>query len=320
MGKKTKGWLIAAAVLMLLGAALFAVAMTAIKWDFSGLSTVTYGTNAHTLSADIRDITVDTDTADIRFLPSEDGGCKVVCYEEDAARHKVEVKDGCLSIHLEDNRKWYDHIGIGFGSPEITVYLPAGDYGSLSVKGSTGDVDIPEHFSFSQIDVQLSTGHVTARASAAGHIRITASTGEVRLEEVTAGSVAISTSTGQITVSGLECTGTLEVDVSTGDTELRAVRCGSFRSDGSTGDLLMADLIAGESITVRRSTGKVTFDGCDGSQITVETDTGDVGGTLLSDKLFKIRTDTGDIRVPDTSSGGDCRVTTATGDIALEIQ
>ena len=319
MDKRTGKWIVAGAVLIVVGASLFAAAMMSLEWDFVKLSTVAYENNEYSLLPDLQDISVETDTADIRFVPSEDGSCKVVCHEEADCRHRVEVRDGCLYIQVTDTRAWYDHIGFRFGSPEITVYLPAGSYGTLAVEGDTGDVDIPRDYSFDTIDIRLSTGDMAIEASAE-NIHLEASTGSIRLDKVSAGAVDITNSTGRIIVSDLNCAGVLEVHVSTGKTELTTVRCASFRSTGSTGDLLMADLIAGESITVRRSTGKVTFAGCDGAQITVETDTGDVGGTLLSDKLFRIRTDTGDIRVPDTSSGGDCRITTSTGDITLEIQ
>lgn len=319
MCNRTKKWLLVTAVLMILGFMLFAGAMTSLGWDFSGLTTVAWESNTYPLSEGFRDISVETDTANIRFVPSEDGGCKVVCREETNARHTVEVRDGRLTIRIEDRRKWYEHIGIGFDTPQITVCIPAGAYGSLSVKGSTGDVELPENFSFGDIGIRLSTGDIVAGACATGDIRLTTGTGDIRLEKVTAGAAYITATTGRITVSGLDCSGVLEVNVSTGRSELTDIRCESFRSTASTGDLRMKNLTAAESISIRRSTGKVIFDGCDAADITVETDTGDVSGTLLSDKQFKTKTVTGNIRVPDTVSGGNCHVTTSTGDITLDI-
>ena len=165
----------------------------------------------------------------------------------------------------------------------------------------------------------LSTGDMAIEAYAES-IHLEASTGSIRLDKVSAGAVDITTSTGRIAASDLNCAGVLEVHVSTGKTELKNVRCESFRSTGSTGDLMMENVIAADIFFIRRSTGHVSFDGCDASQITVETDTGDVRGTLCSDKLFRVETDTGDILVPDSTSGGSCRITTSTGDIILETE
>lgn len=319
MNKRRRNWLIAGSAMTVLGLLLFAAAMMTLEWDFVKLSTVAYETNQYAIGSDFRDISVDTDTADIHFLPSEDGKCKVVCYEEANSRHRVEVRDGCLFIQVTDTSAWYDHIGFRFGSPEITVYLPAGDYGALSVKGDTGDVDVPAAYSFDSIDIGLSTGHMTVCASAQERISLRASTGNVLLDKVSADRVDITTSTGRISVSGLACSGAVELHVSTGKAEVKEVRCESFRSTGSTGDLLMADVIAGENFFIRRSTGDVTFDSCDAAEITVETDTGNVHGTLRSDKLFITESDTGKIQVPETD-GGTCRITTSTGDITLETE
>ena len=320
MNKRTGKWLFAGAILIVLGALLFAAAMTSLGWDFVKLSTVDYETNEYSFTPDFQDISVETDTAGIRFVPSEDGSCEVICYEEADSRHRVEVRDGCLFIQVTDTRAWYDHIGFRFGSPEIIVYLPAGSYGIITLEGHTGGVDIPHDYSFDTIDIGFSTGDISIGASAEETIRLGTDTGSIRLNKVSAGAMDITTSTGRIAASDLNCAGVLEVHVSTGKTELKNVRCESFRSTGSTGDLMMENVIAADIFFIRRSTGHVSFDGCDASQITVETDTGDVRGTLCSDKLFRVETDTGDILVPDSTSGGSCRITTSTGDIILETE
>lgn len=60
-------------------------------------------------------------TADLRFLPSEDGKCPVVCYEPENAVHSVSVSDGTLTVSSGNDRKWTDYIGITTDSPKITV-------------------------------------------------------------------------------------------------------------------------------------------------------------------------------------------------------
>jgi hypothetical protein len=51
----------------------------------------------------------------------------------------------------------------------------------------------------------------------------------------------------------------------------------------------------------------------------VKTDTGDITGSLLSGKIFMPQTNTGDVTVPDTVTGGKCRLSTNTGDIKISI-
>ena len=155
-----KGWIALAAGLLVAGLVLFAAGMTALGWDFSKLGTGKLVTNTHGVSQDFEDIILETDTADVTFLPAADGKCSVVCREWEKARHKVFVEDGSLTIRLEDKRAWYEHIGIRFDSPGITVYLPEGQYGTLNIKTDTGRVEMPADFVFENATVSLDTGNI----------------------------------------------------------------------------------------------------------------------------------------------------------------
>ena len=63
MSKKTVGWLITAALLILIGVILFAGAMSMLKFDFRQLSTNHLETNRYDFETGIRNIAVDTRTA-----------------------------------------------------------------------------------------------------------------------------------------------------------------------------------------------------------------------------------------------------------------
>ena len=78
-------------------------------------------------------------------------------------------------------------------------------------------------------------------------------------------------------------------------------------------------MFAAETISIERSTGDVGFDRCDAGALEIATGTGDVAGSLLSDKVFIARSGTGRINVPETTSGGTCRIHTDTGDIHIEV-
>lgn len=312
-------WFIVAAALVFTGCILFGCVMAVLKWDFAKLSTNEYETNSYEINEKFLSVSVDTDTANIRFAPSEDTKCKVVCYEQKKLRHSVSINDGELSIKVEDTRKWYEHIGITFGTPTITVYLPETEYSSLAIEGSTGNVEIPKDFRFDTIDISVTTGDVTNHASAVEGIKIETSTGSILVESISAGRLALSVSTGRVTVSDVTVTNDITVNVSTGKTALTNITCDDLFSYGNTGDVNMIDLVANGKLSVERSTGYVRFDGCDAAEICVETDTGDVVGSLLSDKVFVTKSDTGDIDVPNSISGGRCEITTDTGDIKITV-
>ncbi|MBP3706845.1 MAG: DUF4097 family beta strand repeat protein [Clostridia bacterium] len=280
MRTRTKVWFIIAASLLLVGCIIFGGVMTMLKWDFTKLSTVKYETNTYEISEDFNNISIIADTADILFVPSESSKGSVVCYEQKNAKHSVTVKDGTLAIEVVNTKKWYEYIGINFGTPKITVYIPQKEYGTLSVKSSTGDI---------------------------------------RIENISAGELELSVSTGDIAVAKVKCERDIKIDVSTGKTKVTDTNCQSVVSTGSTGDISFKNVIATEKFSLERSTGDLKFSSCDAAEIYVKTETGDVIGTLLSKKVFITETDTGSIDVPKTITGGRCEIKTDTGDIKIDV-
>lgn len=320
MKQKTIVWIIVSIILIVVGCMLFAGVMARLNWDFTKLATSKYTETEYSISQNFRDITVLADTERITLVPSQDGKTKVVCHERDNIVHTVSVIDGTLAIETQDNRKWYEYIGIQFDSPNITVYLPAGTYGVFSSRSSTGDVDIPADFGFESIDIDVSTAAVKCLASATGALQIRSSTGNIQIENLSAASAELAVSTGKVTVTNVTCEGDLSVKVSTGKAIVKNVTCTNFISTGSTGDVTLSHVVAQEKLSVKRSTGDVKFDRCDASQIFVQTGTGDVTGSLLSDKLFLAQTTTGSVKVPKTAVGGHCEITTGTGDIKITVE
>jgi DUF4097 and DUF4098 domain-containing protein YvlB len=291
-----------------------------LKWDFTKLSMGEYETHDYEIDENFNNISIVTDTADVVIVPSENQKTSVVCHEQKNAKHSVTAQNGKLVIEIVDTRKWYEYIGINFGTPKITVYIPQGEYGALFVKSSTGNVEIPKEFKFENIDISESTGNVTNYASASENIIIKTSTGNICVENVSANTLDLSASTGEVTVSNVTCEGDVKINVSTVKTNLTNIECKNVVSNGDTGVISLKNVIAAVKFSIERSTGDVKFDGCDAAEIFVETDTGDVRGSLLSDKIFVVQTDTGSVDVPKTISGGKCEITTDTGDINISIK
>ncbi len=295
-----KRFMLAGAVLMVVGVAIFVAAFAISGFSFSRLDTAEYDSNAHTITKDFEKIEIRTYEADITFKQSPDGIAHVDCIERGKVKHEVSVENGTLKVIAVDRRSWFDRIALfSIKSQSVTVYLPDEYYKALKLESDTGDVLIPSEFSFGNADITTSTGEVVFNAS---------------VNEL----IKIETSTGGIRISGVHAD-TVDLSVSTGITEIRNVECRILRSDGSTGDIVLQNVIASDSIGIERNTGDVTFESCDSGQITVETSTGEVMGTLCSEKVFVTETSTGKISVPGTTSGGRCEITTSTGDISIDI-
>lgn len=321
MKKAAVIWLVAGFLLVFTGAVVFITSLALANGNFRAIFNSDYRTNALDIKKSFSNIKVNADTEDISFALSQDGKCKVVFFEDRSQKHTAKVIDNTLTIESENKKGWYDYISLfPFDSKKITVYLPENSYNSVLIKGSTGDINLPKDFTFGIIDIEESTGEVNCCSSASGALNIKTGTGGIKVKDVSAKDVNLAVSTGMIEAKGITCTGETNITVSTGDAEIKDFSCGGFNSSGSTGDITLNNVICSGKMTVSRSTGDVLLRKSDASEITVKTSTGDVTGTLISGKVFITNTNTGDVDVPETVTGGKCKITTDTGDITIKLK
>ena len=308
MRTATKIWLIVAAVLLVLGIILFVSTLNAGKFK----------ENTYTITKDFNSLSIHSD-ANLVFALSDDGTCKVACFEGKRTSHSLFHEEGTLVIKAVNKRRWYDYLAICLRSPKITIYLPEAEYASLTIREDTGDIKIPKDFTFQNVDISLSTGDVDFAASVTDQIKIKTSTGNIRLENGSANALDLRATTGSITVSHVVCAGNATFRVSTGKVNLKNLVCQNLAAEGNTGDILLTSTIAAKKLSIETDTGDVKFDHSDAAEIFVETDTGNVTGTLLTEKIFLVETDTGRISVPKSVTGGKCEITTDTGNIKISI-
>ena len=301
MSKTTKIWLIIATALVALGAVIFVGVMAQYDWDFTKLSTVTYVTNTYEVSDEFDKISINVDTTEIEFAPTENETCSIVSFEAEQVKHSATVQNGTLIISTVDTRKWYDHICISLGSPKMTVYLPQNEYASLIIETDTGDINIPKDFAFDKIEIDGDTSDVSCFAPVANVLDIELSTGDIIIDSITVDQIKLTATTGEIAVNSVTAKNNIDIET-------------------DTGTITLKNVLATGTISIKSDTGDVRFEGSDAIEISVKTDTGDVTGTLLSEKVFITETSTGSINVPKTTSGGKCEITTSTGDINISIK
>ena len=321
MNKIMKICFIVAGALVLVGIIMFVVVMSILGWDFTKLSTVKYESNSYDITEAFDNINVKSNTAKFQFLLSEDGKCKIECYEDIKSKHSVAVNDGALEIFVVNEKKWYDYINIDINSnlAKITVYLPEAEYNSLTLNSSTGMVEVSKKLSFTNVDISVSTGAVRCYASVKEKLNVKTTTGDITLDNISVGAVDLKASTGRVNVSNITCDGDFHVKMSTGDMEISNVKCENITFSGNTSDIDLQSVIATQKINIDVSTGDVELEACDAGELFIVTDTGDVEATLLSPKVFVTKTDTGKVRVPSSIEGGRCEIVTDTGDIEIRV-
>lgn len=231
---------------------------------------------------DYSKIKIDIDTADLEFKVSEDSSNKVVVVEKEKRYHTVEVKDDTLTITAVDARKWHERFfDFDWSRLKVTIYAPAKEFASATIKSSTGDIIIPSDYSFQNLNLDLSTGDIDLKSDVKEELAIESSTGDVNLE-----------------MEGKK----IGVKVSTGKVNLKNVTGEEIKIKSSTGDVKLTDCDASNLIDI-------------------ETSTGDVNAVLLSGKTFEAKTSTGINDVPPSTAGAPiCRIKTNTGDIKVTVK
>lgn len=319
MKRQSVIWLIAALILIVAGTVIFLVAFGAIDFDFGGLETMKYETNTYEINEDFNKISVDVKTASVTLVLSEDGKCKVECYEQEKVKHIVKVEEGELKVGVDDTRKWWDHISVFSKSPKVTVYLPSAEYISLNVEANTGKIEVAKELTFETLDISVNTSDIILGADVTGNSSIETDTGKVTLEDLSLGSAEISCDTGSITAKNVKASGKLVAKTDTGKIKLSDVTCKSLDAKSDTGDIVLERVVAEGNFNIRVQTGDVIFEKSDASEIYVKSGTGHVKGSLLSEKIFFARSDIGKVDLPKTTSGGRCEIETDTGNIKITL-
>lgn len=333
--------LIVAGALVLVGAGLFAGAMSAAEWDFGALQTTEYEPVTYEVTEDFSDISIQTIESSIEFRTALDGKCKVECMESEHLTYSVSVQDGTLKITTSDTRQWYHNIGIfNTQRQNMVVYLPMVVYESMQIESNTGTVQAPSELLFGDVRVKLNTGMLKWESGVAHSMSVETDTGFVQIKNVNMdGTLSVKTDTGRADVNGVVAqsiqvetkTGkaivtdaivkdTLNVKTNTGNAELSSCRAVDVFVQTNTGKAKLADVVASGKVDINTDTGDVVLDGSDAAEIKINTNTGDVKGTFLTPKIIYTQTDTGRVDVPRSTSGGICEITTDTGDISIQFK
>lgn len=281
MTKSKRVWLLIATVLTVIGLLGFVFAIFKLNFDFKKLSTVKYKTATYEISENFNDISVNISTANLTFKKSDADTCKVEVYESEKSNHKASCDGQTLNIDFFDQKNWYDNLSITFETEKITVYLPKNSYDNLSITTDTGDVFLPEDFKFNDIKIIGTTSDIKCYACAENDIKIS-------------------------TVTGTQ--------------DFSNLKCNTLDAKSNTGDLNFDKVIVTENFDANTHTGNVKLNLCDAKSIKIKTTTGNVNGTLLSGKIFTASSETGNITLPKNFGNGECKITTNTGNIKIEVE
>lgn len=315
--KKIAIWL--SLLFLAAGLLLSVCALFAIRFDFTALNTLRLETNAYTVNEHFANIYIDGAECDVRFLPSTDGGCQVICTEGDKIRHTVGVENGTLTVQRIDERKWYEHIGIYWGRMQIVVYLPAEEYGSLFVRSLSGDIELSEPFAFGEVQIENTSGNVRYTAPTKESISIKTVSGDIYVGGTSAKRCDVSSTSGDIQIASVSCDTALNARTVSGGIELSDTYTGGSTVRSTSGHIVLSNVISFGELHLESVSGDIILKKSDAASLWIKTTSGNVNGSLLTDKSFVTDTVSGYIDVPSSGSGGSCQIKTTSGNVKITI-
>lgn len=252
----------------------------------------------YVIEESFNNINIDVTTDDINIYLSDEN--KIVCVENKKVSLESKVVSDTLFINRIDNRKFYD-LSINFNSFKIDLYLSYETIQSLNIECSTGDINIQNGFTFTNVDISSSTGSININSNVTDNL-------------------FLDNDTGNIKISNCDKMGNIDIDTDTGNISLFNVNANKLEIETDTGDTRLTNTILKEDLNIEGSTGSVYFDGFDAANIYIELSTGDVKGTIISSKFFVAKSNTGKVIVPQTREGGECIIIVDTGDINIKYK
>ena len=301
--KHTKPIVICAAFLLVaMGGLMIAAAAVRGDFDMENIKGISYEMKTYEAEEAFSDIQVEDAECNVRILRATDGKCKVICPEKQdgSIYHTVTVSGGVLSVQRHDARKWYQYIGSSFGTPEVEVYLPEREYGQLSARSTSGGIQVDDGFIFENASLESTSGSVRMYSEVKKALTAESTSGRVTIENASPETLAAKSSSGRIL--------------------LFHIRSGEITARSTAGRIELTDVIAEKKLYANTTSGGVALDGCDGGTIKIESTSGSVKGTILSDKIFITDSTSGSVRVPRSAVGGECEITTTSGNTDIEIK
>ena len=285
-----------------------------------------------------RHISVEDKSCDIEFLVS-DGGCSVECIDCGSVRHDIFVENDTLVIRAHDERRWFELIRTNRREMRVAVYIPATGYESLTVSTASGNISVPTGFEFRSCGLRSSSGDINwdsyveevfklntmsgdIRARVSGPCSFTAESlsGDIRILGVNgAAEVSVSSKSGDVSAENVDCT-EFGIYSLSGDVGLANISCKTAGLRSVSGDVSANKLIAEELLSAESVSGDVRLSFCDGGTLKLKTVSGDIDAKLESGKHFSASTVSGSLRIPQSGEGGECTITTVSGNARITVK
>lgn len=239
---------ILSAVLLCAGLAVAFVGFALLDFNVMNFDTEPpYVERSYSCPADVGEITLSDDNANLNIVASKDGKIHISYYENINKTYRIELSDGALSVTKQTEESFIDYLSISVSTPTLTLSLPADYSGEVNVDLGDGDISV-EGTSIRSLTVNSDSGNVFVRdcvfkgyldlktdrggihiyeTDVAENCKLSGKNGEVFLWSLTAGDVYANSRGGLITLAHVKA-GTIHAEGTSKDI---ITSCISFETD-----------------------------------------------------------------------------------------
>ena len=258
-------------------------------------------TRNYSVSGSFSSISVTDYYADVKLRVSRDGSVSVTTRDTEDVTHTVTVTNGTLTISRPEPNLGQRIFHDDDDDPTVIVYLPAGDYGALTVNTTSGDVESSGQLNFATANLTTTSGDIEVAGSVTQSLVCNSTSGDVDISSPAAGAVQVNTTSG--------------------DVELTGASIQSLSAQTVSGDVDLERTVASGAMEVSTTSGSIELERSDAASLTLSTTSGDVEGSLLTGKSFSASSISGRVSVPASTAGaGACSISTTSGSIRLTVR
>jgi len=309
MNKFTKGLLITAGACLGTGIIITGIAIGLTKKNGQA-TTDSYEKITVTITDDIENINIEEISHDIKIEKASDDNITVEYWDNSSFIHDVKADGGTLKVTFKNSKHWYDFITIGI--PGITktssdenhdtiIYLPEGVYGDLAVSAVSSDINIPDGYTFEDVDFNTVSGEISCASESTGNVNVNTTSGNLNEMYINGISAQINTVSGDVFLSESTLSGSVVIDTTSGEVQLTNVTVGACDINTTSGDILL-NSYSGSNTTINSTSGDITAIVSGTYHVSYDTLSGDSNITCdnVSDGAnFRVDTVSGDLTVSE---------------------
>lgn len=328
MKKSVKTALIVSVTLILSGlvilfAVLWSLSFDLSKLDYTAYNNVEYKVSVYDVDYDFTDVYIDETSLDINFELTSEEKAYVRVMAQDNLKHQVYVENEKLIIKRADNTSINSVWGINIATqaPCITVYLPKKNFGTLTIKTTSGDIFIYENknFSFENCEISANSGDIDVLGCVTDSLAVSNTSGKIDVGFGSIKNVTLSTNSGDVYLQKLSDSEDISVKTTSGDTCISLVTCDNLYVESNSGDQDSINTEVTNLTEMHSTSGDITLEAFDSGELNLWSVSGSIYGEFLTSKNFITDSASGDIIEPIGSTGSNCLVRTGSGDITLKL-